>query len=1262
MDTPLHPPLEAFSGAAGDEEVRRQLVQWFALPTPREQRRFLETHLHLLAPASDGLLMEELGRTGGQPAEPQRLREALRVLQDARTRGGTEEAVRAAYVNRFGGWALDVPAWLAPLEQERALWQHSRRPDQAEADRRRVLLHQALARSQDDPTMAAEIQATLQYELAHVLWKSPCLERRQVMEEALSACHAACRVFTDTGSPHQSAQLQLLRGHLYRDRMAGEPRENIEEALSCYHRALQAFSLEASPFDRAVTCRHLGVAFWKRMAGQKRANLEQALAYVQESLLTLMLDAFPYDYGQSQHQLGVVYWSRISGDRRENLERAIICYNQALQVMTLERFPAEYAEIQNDLSLAYRHRIAGEKRENLERAIACQHDALRVVTFETFPDAYAQSYNNLGLIYWQRIAEDRAENLERAIACYQQALRVYDRILFPYDYARTQNNLGLVYRIRLRGERRENLEHALACFRETLRVCTRESYPYEYALTQNSLGNAYRERGAGNRRENLEQAIACYQEALGIRTLEAFPYDHAQTQNNLGNTYRERFQGERNENLKQAIACYRQALRVYTLHAYPHEHRRTNLACAETQAQLGDWLAAHESYTAGREAEDLLVALGAGAVGRDLVLKEGRDAHARDGFVLTRLGKIEEAAVAIERGRARGLAEAIQFNAADPMLIKNTDRRTRYTEARQAFVAAQAALHAPLPSDLDEDGRRRLDLERTAAYRAARTAFDALVAEIREAEDPADFLGDTFAASSILAAAESCGKGHALVYLAATPWGGLALAAFAAHPGWQTAPRFAALDLPALTTDLLSELLETRLGDDADRVTGGFACALQGNAFDRLRAWPGETLRAKAEALHAACREERHTGTLDLAAQELLAIPVLRPLVDQPPGTLGEAGTALLHGTLAHLLVQRELARCLRWLGEVAALPVMAWLREEGASSLTLIPCGQLAAFPLAAIPLADGRTLAETLPVSIVPSARSLWRNTRSTPESAILRQGLYALGNPAPTQQELRWGEAEALTLAKLAEQLGLPAQSRVQWQATRDWLLAALQAGLVVEASCHGRFDLSDFLRSRLLLANQKEVTLADLLSYQVDVRGLRLLILSACQTALLDLKGARDEVRSLAAGMLQAGARAVLAALWPVDDKATYLLMVRFAQEWLPRMAQEAPAEALARAQRWLRTVTNQELQTWQATIADTCQMPAVTTTSDAQALEPAAILPGVQTEHLVAVRGGGVRFDTMQAQERIRETAEEGLLENCPYADPYYWAAFQVIGW
>jgi CHAT domain-containing protein len=836
----------------------------------------------------------------------------------------------------------------------------------------------------------------------------------------------------------------------------------------------------------------------------------------------------------------------------------------------------------------------------------------------------------------------------------REGLRVYTLDLFPFQYAMLQNNLGAVYLIRVAGERFDNLEQTIVCYREAMRVWTLEAFPYQYAKVQNNLGEAYQHRLAGERRANLEQAILCYHEAMRVWTLEALPQDYAMVQRNLGATYQIRLEGERQENLKLALAAHQESLRTYTLDAFPIEHRQVQLDCAETQALREDWEAAHSAYVAARKAEDLLVALGAGAVGRDAVLKEGRATAIHDGFALTRLGKIEEAAVAIERGRARGLAEAMQFNTADPERISNPERRTRYATTRRAFVAAQALLQAPPPVDLDENSQRQTMLGRTAAYRRARAAFNAVIEEIRAIQDPADFLHDTLDAATILKAAEGCGSGHALIYLAATPWGGVAVAAFSSQSGQSISSRFAALALPALTEELVKALIETRL-DDSEYVTGGFDCAQRGNAFELLQTWPGTTFRERADALHAVCVTKEHRGTIDAAAQFLLALPELTPLVDFTLTTLSEENCSLLASTLNHDVLQRELQHCQSVLTQAMLQPLIPWLHEAGVRSLTLVPCGRLAAFPLEGTPLTDGRTLGETLPTSIAPSARSLLRDE----QIVWPRTGVYALGNPYPTQQNLRWGEAEAFTIAELGSRFDQITSVKVQWQATRNWLIEALHTGLVVNASCHGIFDTHSFLRSRLLLAHEEELTLADMLSEQADLRGLRLLILSACQTSILDLQGARDEVRSLAAGMLQAGAAAILAALWAVDDRATYLLMVRFALEWFPQMHNEPPATALARAQYWLRTVTNRELQAWQA------NMLSIPTVANEPAKGPEAsegIHLSVNSDRLVAVRGRANRFDAVQAEETVRSYAEELLADACPYSDPYYWAGFQITGW
>ncbi len=137
--------------------------------------------------------------------------------------------------------------------------------------------------------------------------------------------------------------------------------------------------------------------------------------------------------------------------------------------------------------------------------------------------------------------------------------------------------------------------------------------------------------------------------------------------------------------------------------------------------------------------------------------------------------------------------------------------------------------------------------------------------------------------------------------------------------------------------------------------------------------------------------------------------------------------------------------------------------------------------------------------------------------------------------------------------------------------------------------------------------------------------------------------------------------MLASLWPVDDKATYLLMVRFAQEWFPHMTQESPAAALARAQHWLRTVTNRALHTWEAALLPTSIQGEQS--ADLQMQEDAALAQeATSPSPMAAVRGRGNRFDALQAQELVQMRAEEQEPDARPYAAPYYWAGFQITGW
>jgi CHAT domain-containing protein len=132
---------------------------------------------------------------------------------------------------------------------------------------------------------------------------------------------------------------------------------------------------------------------------------------------------------------------------------------------------------------------------------------------------------------------------------------------------------------------------------------------------------------------------------------------------------------------------------------------------------------------------------------------------------------------------------------------------------------------------------------------------------------------------------------------------------------------------------------------------------------------------------------------------------------------------------------------------------------------------------------------------------------------------------------------------------------------------------------------------------------------------------LVTLSACQTGQGKNEGG-EGLMGFTQALFLAGARSCVLSLWPADDQATALLMQRFYQNLLgKRDGLRGPlpkAEALREAKAWLHDLTGE------------------------QAAEQVARLPRLE-------RGG--------ERARPKVAADEAH----PYAHPYYWSAFILIG-
>ena len=146
-----------------------------------------------------------------------------------------------------------------------------------------------------------------------------------------------------------------------------------------------------------------------------------------------------------------------------------------------------------------------------------------------------------------------------------------------------------------------------------------------------------------------------------------------------------------------------------------------------------------------------------------------------------------------------------------------------------------------------------------------------------------------------------------------------------------------------------------------------------------------------------------------------------------------------------------------------------------------------------------------------------------------------------------------------------------------ATAKAIAQGLPGATHLHLACHGGFNPNEPLDSALYLSGEERLTLRDLLDGNLDLSSQRLAVLSACQTGITEFEQVPDEAIGLPAGFLQAGIPGVVATLWPVNDQSTAVLVAEFYRLLLAE--RQDPATALARARRFLRDATAQDLAQW-----------------------------------------------------------------------------------
>lgn len=140
----------------------------------------------------------------------------------------------------------------------------------------------------------------------------------------------------------------------------------------------------------------------------------------------------------------------------------------------------------------------------------------------------------------------------------------------------------------------------------------------------------------------------------------------------------------------------------------------------------------------------------------------------------------------------------------------------------------------------------------------------------------------------------------------------------------------------------------------------------------------------------------------------------------------------------------------------------------------------------------------------------------------------------------------------------------------RATGRAVLDGLSRSSVVHFACNAKADPRRPLDGSVVLAGGHLLTLED--CRRQVVSGLRLVVLSSCET----IGAGQDPVAatlSLPLALSGLGVPGVVGSLWGVPDIGATVLVTRFYQLW--RDEGREPAEALRRAQQWVRDTTEEE---------------------------------------------------------------------------------------
>ncbi|KDR70421.1 hypothetical protein GALMADRAFT_144721 [Galerina marginata CBS 339.88] len=235
---------------------------------------------------------------------------------------------------------------------------------------------------------------------------------------------------------------------------------------------------------------------------------------------------------------------------------------------------------------------------------------------------------------------------------------------------------------------------------------------------------------------------------------------------------------------------------------------------------------------------------------------------------------------------------------------------------------------------------------------------------------------------------------------------------------------------------------------------------------------------------------------------------------------------------------------------------------------------GPLAFLPIHAAGIYDGSTsstLSDFAISSYIPTVKTLIERVKTPRNADTKKAGLFMISQPdTPNQLPIPGTTKEVRAIQRLLEKKGIRVLCLERASATVNHGIANMEKYSCVHFACHAFQNTEEPLKSGFILHDGR-VELATVI--QKHSVGADLAFLSACQTSTGDEKLSEEAVH-LAAGMLAAGYRGVVATMWSIQDKYGPKIAEDFYANLIERpegLGSDAAARALHHATQNLRKI-------------------------------------------------------------------------------------------